>query len=136
MNALLESLPELGYSRRVAIPFESAIENARVQTHSLNSKIAQFETILIFYKHGVELPHLINESADEARDAQHKSILSSLMSLGLMLLSQCKTHNLKSQCDFGRLQANVRYLQEKYEDWFVEYDKDQAKEDFRKIVNG
>ena len=134
MSALLEERQGLGASRRASTPFETAIENARFQTHNLDSQIAQFETILIFFRHQMEIPHLLSKKESEIRIAQHRAILTSVLSLGEALIAQGKSVPVK--CDLKRLTANVRYLREKYEDWYVDYDKEQAGEDFARIVNG
>ena len=98
--------------------------------------IAQWFLVLKMYK---ELEVHFTTAKDRARnESKHRALLTGLMGFGEILLSESKEIPPK---DFGlicssheSLAANVRYLREKYEQWFVEIDDHEMNRVWPKLI--
>ena len=112
----------------------SHIERQNVKQRVLGI-VAQWFLVLGMFK---ELERHYTQSKNrKLSESKHRALLSSMMALGDILLSE--SESLSDQ-DFKAtgytresLTANVRYLREKYEQWFVEVEEQTMKRVWEKL---
>jgi hypothetical protein len=98
----------------------------------------QWEMIITFFKHGLEIPLCINPDNEMLRE-QHRLSLTAIMSMGELLLA--RTKNLKDDeieaFGYSRsfLSSNVRYLRDTYQQWYVERDSNEVEAAYQKICD-
>lgn len=109
----------------------AAVEAAlrHLETQSKNrwvlAQLAQWFLVLKMYK-GIEISFAKSKDRKQ-NETRHRAILSLLMGMGEMLLGESAGASDKDLSLIGTsremLAANVRYLREKYEQWYVDIDK-------------
>jgi len=101
----------------------SHLESQHKNKHVLG-QIAQWFLVLKMYKE-LEIGFLKSKNRKSVA-SQHKAILTMIMGLGQWLLNESQNISDKDfeliSCSRESLAANVRYLNEKFEQWFVEID--------------
>jgi hypothetical protein len=101
----------------------------------LSVLLAQWEMIVTFFKHGLEIPLCINQG-DASLKEQHRVILAGAIAIGEVASVQSKGANLNEigyNGDF--VSANLRYLHDTYRQWYVERDSESVKATYRKICD-
>jgi hypothetical protein len=100
--------------------------DAKNKNRHILGQIAQWFLVLGMYK---ELEVNFSKAKAKNRDiikSRHRAILTTVMSVGEMLLSESETIEDQDLCliNYSRdaLLANVRYLREKYAQWYVPID--------------
>jgi len=102
----------------------------------LSVALGQWEMLIAYFKHGLEIPLCLDPLNTSLRE-QHRTILTAAMSLGEVLNgSGLKDEQLRS-LGYSRefVAANLRYLRDTYQTWYVEKDKDSVEADFLAICN-
>jgi len=140
MNAFeIGSIPSQRRGAPQFLAFESAFQStARHQSQQrLAPLIAQWEVLVGLFKHGFEIPRLI-ERPELNNEDQHRTILIGLLGMGEAIWFQVKSvdDNALSSTGYERgfVKANLEYLRGKYQDWYALKDDEQAKLDYEKIM--
>ncbi len=98
--------------------------------------IAQWFLVLKMYKE-LEV-HFLKSRTSKSNETKHRALLTGMMGFGEILLGESEEIPQK---DFAlicssreSLAANVRYLREKYEQWFVEIDEQEMNRVWPKLI--
>ena len=123
--------PNLEYENEVSSAEIAAVEaalrhlDAQRKNRQLLGHIAQWFLVLKMFKE-LEL-HFLKSKERKQNEPRHRALLTGIMGFGEILLAE-STDILDK--DFAlisssreSLAANVRYLRDKYEQWFVEVDE-------------
>jgi hypothetical protein len=104
----------------------------------LSVLLGQWEMIITFFKHGVEIPLCINPQNESIRE-QHRLILTGAMSLGELLLTESKNVSESELASIGYskqfLNANIRYLRDTYNQWYIDRDAAEVEHSYNIICN-
>jgi hypothetical protein len=105
---------------------------------SLSAFLGQWEMIITFFKHGLEIPLCINQSNETLRD-HHRLLLTGIMGMGEMLLEKTKVVPDKQLEELGYsrefIKANVRYLRDTYQQWYADRDAQETEAAYLKICD-
>jgi hypothetical protein len=100
--------------------------------------LGQWEMILTFFKHGLEIPLCITPDNKDLKE-QHRFILTGAMSLGELLLAETKATDDAEIKNIGYskafINANIRYLRDTYQAWYVERDSSEVEQTFKQICD-
>lgn len=97
--------------------------------------LAQWEMIIAFFKHGLEIPLCINENESRLKQ-QHRVILAGAIAMGELLHDQTKDLDVeKSGYSNDFVSSNLRYLHDTYRQWYVERDSEYVEAAFKKICD-
>lgn len=101
--------------------------------------MGKWEMLITFFKHGMEIPLCLDPSNISLRE-NHKYLLLGAMGVGEVLARQTKNVPEKELKSIGYshafLKANIRYLHDTYQQWYVERDTAAVEAAFRKICDG
>ena len=89
--------------------------------------IAQWEVLISVFKHGVEIPSLL-ELPDAPTKTQHRTALTSLLNVGEAiwgLTNEGEDEAIIDEAgyDKGFISANLEYLRSKYQQWYADRDE-------------
>jgi hypothetical protein len=117
---------------------EAALRHLETTDHKrILGQVAQWFLVLKMYKHlEVGFQKAVNRAAVAS---QHRAVLSALMGIGEWFLNEStaippETFALISYSREA-LAANIKYLHEKYEQWFVEIDELEMKRVMEKLTD-